>query len=48
MFEQNFKIFMYKIYQKKWGDDIMNSRIHIFISTVQEIFCENLRDFTIS
>ena len=39
---------MYKIYGKQWGDDIINSLICIFISTGQEMFCENLQNFKVS
>ena len=39
---------MYKIYGKQWGDDIINSLICIFISTGQEMFCENLWNFKVS
>ena len=34
-------IYVNKIYGKLWGDDIINSLICIFISTVQESFDEN-------
>ena len=39
---------MYKIYGKSWGHDIINSLICIFISTGQEMFRENLRNFKVS
>ena len=32
--------FIYNIYEKLWGDDIINSLIWIFIRTVQEVFSE--------
>ena len=52
MYEQKIKNFqylyvLYKIW-KKWGDDIINSLICIFISTFQEMFREKLQIFTIS
>ena len=38
----------FKFNGKLWGDDIINSLICIFISTVQETFCWILRKFKIS
>ena len=49
MFEQKNKTpehvqhFVYKIHRKLWGDDIINSLICIFISTVREVFRWKLR-----
>ena len=35
-----FSNFMYNIYDKLWGDDIINSLIWIFLRTGQEMFSE--------
>ena len=37
---KNFQNFIYNIYEKLWGDDIINSLILIFIRTGQEVFSE--------
>ena len=37
---QIFQNFIYNIYEKLWGDDIINSLIWIFIRTGQEVFSE--------
>ena len=42
-----FVISVYKMNEKLWGDDIINSLICIFIRTGQEMFPENLRNFKI-
>ena len=39
---------MYKIYDKKWGYDIIKSLICIFISMFPEMFCENSQNFKVS
>ena len=47
MFEQNiniFKIYIQNIWTQ-WGDDIIISLMCIFISTVQEMLCEKLKNF---
>ena len=36
----NFQNFIYNIYEKLWGDDIINSLIWIFIRNGQEMFSE--------
>ena len=49
MFERNFLHSIYKIYVQKWGGDIINAFIWIFVSTVQEMFHWKLRrNFIIS
>ena len=37
---KNFQNFINNIYEKLWGDDIINSLIWIFIRTGQEVFSE--------
>ena len=44
---KNFQNFIYNIYKKLWGDDIINSLIWIFIRTGQEMFCEKNVKFQI-
>ena len=43
-----FQNFMYNIYDKLWGDDIINSLIWIFIRTGQEMFSEKMWNFKMS
>ena len=40
--------FIYNIYEKLWGDDIINSLIWIFIRTGQEMFSEKIWNFKMS
>ena len=40
---KNFQNFIYNIYEKLWGDDIINSLIWIFIRTGQEMFSEKCK-----
>ena len=43
-----FQNFIYNIYEKLWGDDIINSLIWIFIRTGQEMFSEKNVKFKMS
>ena len=43
-----FHYFKYILEVTLWGDDIINSLICIFVSTGQEMFLENLRNFKVS
>ena len=45
---KNFQNFIYNIYEKLWGDDIINSLIWIFIRTGQEMFSEKIWNFKMS
>ena len=45
---EKFQNFMYKMYDKLWGDDITNSLIWIFIRTGQEMFSEKIWNFNMS
>ena len=42
------KFYIQNIWENTWGDDIINSLICIFISTVQEIFRWKIQKFIIS
>ena len=43
-----FQNFIYNIYKKLWGDDIINSLIWIFIRTGQEMFSKKIWNFKMS
>ena len=43
-----FKNFIYNIYDKLWGYDIITSLNWIFIRTGQEVFSENMGNFKMS
>ena len=45
---EKFSNFIYNIYKKLWGDDIINSLIWIFIRTGQEMFSEKMWNFKMS
>ena len=45
---EKFQNFIYNIYEKLWGDDIINSLIWIFIRTGQEMFSEKMWNFKMS
>ena len=45
---KKFQNFIYNIYEKLWGDDIINSLIWIFKRTGQEMFSEKIWNFKMS